>query len=251
MKLSETLQQVKTFNTKTYACPRCGGRKNITNPDGSVSHCVCVLREQFLTYLDFLQHIKTLTDTPLAPYITEPQSIMLGYPSVDILHAHLKTALVGKRNMDFRWKCMTPDQILGALFESDKKHQIYSPQLLIILSSTFPHYEAAGNHINYVLRTRETLGKVTWFCCPDVSKIIVRDGNKGIVEDLHAFLIALPRVLLPKEFTIREIKNNPIELSDFASRLGIQGIQVKDHSPHWDDSFVKLLSDHMIEVSYE
>lgn len=176
-----------------------------------------------IKYLGELKRYKSLKETPLSEPLKKNQDIVIEFDDSKNLYSHLKTAFLYRKNWTKSWKIMTPDEVMSRSFakEDDLRKDLYRTDLLIILATAFPFYEAAGKQHEYVIKTRQSLGKATWFCTDDVKGLFDRTDLKSMTTEFKNLMNSQKRIRITKQSTIRllkEVKNNTKE--DTVMELG-------------------------------
>lgn len=182
------------FLLAAKVCPKCRGSRSLANEDGSYSPCQCVIKEMILKYLGELKRYGSLKSTPLLEPLEKNKDITIEFENAPNLYAHLKTALLHRKIWTKTWKVMTPDEIMSRSFskEDEQRRELYRTDLLIIIASAFPFYEAAGKQHEYVIKTRKSLGKQTWFCTHNLAELNNRADLKSMTSEFRKLLGTKP-----------------------------------------------------------
>lgn len=191
------------FALAAKVCSVCNGSRSRLNDDGSYSPCSCVYKESFLKYLGELKKYVSLSDTPLLDLLKQDRDLVIEFDSSKILYAHIKTALLRRKILTKTWKIMTPDEVISRSFsnELDQRKDLYSCDLLVITAIAFPFYEAAGKQHEYVIKTRQGLGKTTWICTQDLEALVSRSDLKSMTPELCKLFRSLKKIKLNKGMT--------------------------------------------------
>ena len=195
------------FMVSVAICPVCKGSRSVMNTDGSYSPCSCVYKESFIKYLGDLKKYVSLKDTPLLEHLKTNRDLVIEYDQPLVLYSHIKTALLRRKVLTKTWKIMTPDEVMSRSFNDEQRKDLYSCDLLIINSLAFTFYEAAGKQHEYVIKTRQALGKTTWFCTEDMIKLFERVDLKSLTPDLKKLLASFKKIKLNKHITESLLKD--------------------------------------------
>lgn len=219
--LQENNEIESLFAIGTKICGYCKGARSIKNPDGTYSPCRCVYKESFLKYLGDLKKYTSCSESILLEPLKSNTDLVIEFDSSKALYSHIKTALLNRKDLSKSWKIMTPDEIMTRSFaDESQKRELYSTDLLIITAVAFPFFEAAGKQHEYVIKTRQAIGRTTWFCTKNLKEFCERTDIKGITKELKDALRSMKRVNIRASETKLINKKNK-NISDEALKLGI------------------------------
>jgi hypothetical protein len=104
------------------------------------------------------------------------------------------------------------------------------------MASAFPYYEAAGKQHEYVIKTRQSLGKTTWFCTSNIDELFKRSDLPSLTTSFKAMLSGIKKVRIYQQMTLallKDPKNNVRKESEL--ELGSSVLEVNRDLLDFDD----------------
>lgn len=200
-----------------------------------------------MKYLGELKKYKSIKETPLSDHLKRNRDVVIEFDDSKCLYSHIKTALLSRKDWVSSWKIMTPDEIMSRSFakEDDLRKDLYRTDLLIILATAFPFYEAAGKQHEYVIKTRQSLGKATWFCTDDIKGLFERTDLKSMTMEFKNLMNSQKKIRITRQSTIsllKEPKNNTKE--DTVLELGTSVSEVNKDLLDFEDRVWNRITDY-------
>ena len=142
-------------------CPLCNGTGlKISDKEFFMEECECTQIKRIQDHVKELEGDKFLTSTKLLPHLNENRSLVIETDSIKTARCHIKTALV--YNGKFKtFKILNPSGLVDLAVTNQTV--LEKVDLLVIEAPVFLHYEKASQWHEFIMATRDALGKPTWF----------------------------------------------------------------------------------------
>ncbi len=205
-------------------CPKCNGNGLIPvqGTENLLEECVCQIKAKFNAYLGpELLKASTLTSTKLLDHLKSKTSLCIECEDQRAFKAHLKTALLHRKDITKSWKIVTPDELMALSFGEDKI-KLYSSDLLVIQAPAFPWYETAARQHEYVISTRNGMNKPTWFILKSRQGLIESKSHK--LDTFGRILKGLPLVRITLAETLLLVKQPKTDSVSIMQGLDMKGV---------------------------
>jgi hypothetical protein len=198
------------FNLSVDKCPLCNdqGLVPVKGKDNVMEECTCLIVAKLKAYAGEFQRFDMLTGTKLLGPLKSRQSIIIECEDPRVAGAHIKSALILRKDITKSWKMVYPNELMELHF-SAMANKLYEPDLLIINAPAFPFYEKAAIQHEYVISTRNGRNTPTWIIVRSLKSVLENKNynlTPSFVQQLKNFPIIKLSYLETQSLTKRSKK---------------------------------------------